>query len=205
MREAISNKFYIYEWYNIDTKEVFYVGKGKGNRYKVVKGRNSYFLNYHNKYSCAVRKVRQGMAEKEAYAYEIDLISYYKDINQCKCNIHEGGHGGVAGAKSNYETYRLKYMNTIIMRTAVDCAGENSNTIIPLSYEKEMALQLVMDEFDFVFADEYYGLKRDDKLLFCTMFEELMVEYDYNSYVQSLVDDGAYFSMDDFWEQQYKY
>lgn len=27
-------KFYVYEWYNIDTNEVFYVGKGCGNRYK---------------------------------------------------------------------------------------------------------------------------------------------------------------------------
>lgn len=27
--------FYIYEWYNTDTNEVFYVGKGVYNRYKV--------------------------------------------------------------------------------------------------------------------------------------------------------------------------
>ena len=28
-------KFYVYEWYNINTKEVFYVGKGSGKRYKI--------------------------------------------------------------------------------------------------------------------------------------------------------------------------
>lgn len=29
--------FYIYEWFNVDTNEVFYVGKGVYNRYKVKK------------------------------------------------------------------------------------------------------------------------------------------------------------------------
>ena len=26
------NEYYVYEWYNIDTNEVFYVGKGKKDR-----------------------------------------------------------------------------------------------------------------------------------------------------------------------------
>ena len=34
------NDFYVYEWFNIDTNEVFYVGKGRGKRYKEVKRRN---------------------------------------------------------------------------------------------------------------------------------------------------------------------
>ena len=28
------NEYYVYEWFIVDTNEVFYVGKGKGNRYK---------------------------------------------------------------------------------------------------------------------------------------------------------------------------
>lgn len=29
----MENNFYVYEWYNIDTQEIFYVGKGSGKRY----------------------------------------------------------------------------------------------------------------------------------------------------------------------------
>ena len=32
--------YYVYEWYNVDTGEILYVGKGTGNRYKVKHGRN---------------------------------------------------------------------------------------------------------------------------------------------------------------------
>lgn len=32
--------YYVYEWYNVDTGEILYVGKGKGYRYKVTHGRN---------------------------------------------------------------------------------------------------------------------------------------------------------------------
>lgn len=35
--------FYVYEWYNIDTNEIFYVGKGCGERYKQATKRNKLF------------------------------------------------------------------------------------------------------------------------------------------------------------------
>ena len=34
------NKFYVYEWYNVETNEIFYVGKGCNNRYKNISDRN---------------------------------------------------------------------------------------------------------------------------------------------------------------------
>lgn len=40
------NKAYVYEWYNVDTNEVFYVGKGINNRMHSMKNRNQYFLRY---------------------------------------------------------------------------------------------------------------------------------------------------------------
>lgn len=29
------NQFYVYEWFIVETEEVFYIGKGKGKRYKI--------------------------------------------------------------------------------------------------------------------------------------------------------------------------
>ena len=39
--------FYVYEYYNTETLEVFYVGKGTRNRYRVIAGRNELFLKYY--------------------------------------------------------------------------------------------------------------------------------------------------------------
>lgn len=45
----MKKEFYIYEWYNKDTKEIFYVGKGCGKRVRQIKGRNKLFLDYISK------------------------------------------------------------------------------------------------------------------------------------------------------------
>ena len=50
--------FYVYEWYNVDTNEIFYVGKGCGNRYKSISHRNQHFLNYYETHECAVRIIK---------------------------------------------------------------------------------------------------------------------------------------------------
>lgn len=89
----MKNDFYVYEWFNKDTDEVFYVGKGTGNRYKIKSNRNNYFKNYINKYKCDVRKIKDNITEKEAFALEIETIAKYKKINQCQCNLTIGGEG----------------------------------------------------------------------------------------------------------------
>ena len=108
------NDFYVYEWFNVDTKEVFYVGKGRGQRYKNVKQRNSYFINYHNKYKCDVRKVRNKLEENESFKLEIELIKKYKDIGQCKCNLSEGGEGSTFPEGSWNDLFRkLQYSHDV--------------------------------------------------------------------------------------------
>jgi hypothetical protein len=41
--EKEKKKFYIYCWYYEDTGQIFYIGKGQGDRYKSKKGRSSLF------------------------------------------------------------------------------------------------------------------------------------------------------------------
>lgn len=109
-----NNIFYVYEWFNEDTGEVFYVGKGKNKRYKDVKIRNQYFKNYYNKYNCNVRKVHQGLSEKDAFNIEIEFIKKYRDIGQCKCNIANGGEGSTYEEGSwNYLFRSLQYSHDI--------------------------------------------------------------------------------------------
>ena len=97
-----NNDFYVYEWYNEDTGEIFYVGKGRGNRYKNIKNRNEYFINYYNKYKCKSRKVKEDLTEDESLEFEIELIKKYKTKGMCKCNLTEGGEGSTYEKGSKY-------------------------------------------------------------------------------------------------------
>ena len=88
--------FYVYEWYNVNTEEIFYVGKGCGNRYKQTSKRNQKFKHYYENNECAVRIIKYFESENEAFEYEYQHIKELKENNQCFCNIDEGGHGGLA-------------------------------------------------------------------------------------------------------------
>ena len=88
------NIYYVYEWYIKDTNEVFYVGKGKGNRYKAAGHKNKKFLEIYNTNSCDVRFVKKDLTENEAFKLEIQLIDFYrKNTNYRLTNIANGGQG----------------------------------------------------------------------------------------------------------------
>lgn len=88
------NNFYVYEWYNINTNEVFYVGKGSGKRYKDKINRNKNFLEYIKNNSVNVRIVKYFENEEDSFQYEKQLTDYYRRKNQCQCNLIDGGYGG---------------------------------------------------------------------------------------------------------------
>ena len=84
----------MYEWYILPTEEVFYVGKGSGKRYKSISSRNKFFKDMYNTHQCNVRKVKDGLSEKEAFDYEKYLIKYYRDNTDYRLtNITDGGDG----------------------------------------------------------------------------------------------------------------
>lgn len=97
--EEKDNCYYVYEWFIIDTLEVFYVGKGKNMRRFLTK-RNDYFNKIYNKYKCAVRIVECNLTEQEAYELEKERIAELKIIGQAKANFHSGGLGGDTGYRA---------------------------------------------------------------------------------------------------------
>ena len=86
--------YYVYEWYNIDTGEILYVGKGTGNRYKVKCGRNHLLKDAFHKYNCQSRIIKEFEDEKDAFAYEYERIEELRSMGLCSCNICCGGMGG---------------------------------------------------------------------------------------------------------------
>lgn len=87
--------FYVYEWFNKNTNEIFYVGKGTKNRYKQIRKRNKLFLEYINNNECDVRIIKYFDNEEEAFNYEHIRICKLKNIGQYDCNLDNGGKGGI--------------------------------------------------------------------------------------------------------------
>lgn len=85
--------FYVYEWFIKDTNEVFYVGKGTGNRYRVRK-HNNFFNDMIKRYECDSRIVEYFENEIDAFDFEYLHIEELKKVGQCVCNIRYGGFGG---------------------------------------------------------------------------------------------------------------
>lgn len=89
--------YYVYEWYNIDTGEVFYVGKGKDYRYKNISHRNILFKNYYNTHNCNVRIIFNNLSEEDAFKKEIETIKYYKENTNYKLTNRTNGGEGSSG------------------------------------------------------------------------------------------------------------
>ena len=96
--------FYVYEWYIKETNEIFYVGKGSGQRYKVTYNRNKLFNEIIQKHNCDSRIIKYFQNEKDAFQYQAERIDELKKQGLCKCNIHSGGAGG----SSAYWTEKLR-------------------------------------------------------------------------------------------------
>lgn len=85
--------YYIYEWFIVETGEIFYVGKGTHLRYRVRK-HNQFFNDMIKRYHCDSRIIKEFETEKEAFDYEFERIAELKSQGQCVCNISKGGVGG---------------------------------------------------------------------------------------------------------------
>lgn len=88
-------EYYVYEWYNINTGKVFYVGTS-GNKYRYKdhnpKRRNHLFNEYYKNNNCSSRIVKDNLTQEEGWELEIKLIKEYQDKNQAQTNITPGGY-----------------------------------------------------------------------------------------------------------------
>ena len=104
----MNKDFYVYIWLINSTNEVFYVGKGKGDRCKHIRNRNKFFLDMYNSHDCHYEIVYNNLTEQEAFQKEVETIKYYKlnHPNYRLTNQTDGGEG-VSGWKPPL-TFRKK-------------------------------------------------------------------------------------------------
>lgn len=127
--------YYVYEWYNIDTGEIFYVGKGRGHRCrdKAPADRNKPFIKYitDNK-NCTYRKIMENLDEDSACKAEEKRIKELKAVGQCSCNIiARTTHRGVLYGEANGfygKTHTLEALKKMIEANSNGRnAGENNS------------------------------------------------------------------------------
>jgi len=95
--------FYVYFHYRVDTGECFYIGKGKNKRAFVSKRRNLFWCNIINKTDYKVVIAQYFEDEKDAFLFEIDMISRINPV----ANLTSGGEG-VSNVKVS-ESTRMKH------------------------------------------------------------------------------------------------
>ena len=87
--------YYIYFHYRNDTKTPFYVGKGKGYRYRDFSKskRNNFWKNIANKHGLTSVIAVENLSNTQALELEKMYISYFKSKGILLANLTDGGDG----------------------------------------------------------------------------------------------------------------
>lgn len=80
----INATYYVYEWFIVETGEVFYVGKGSGNRATSMKDRNDLFKEIRRENKCDYRILKYFTDNIEAFEYEKQRGLELKAIGQAR-------------------------------------------------------------------------------------------------------------------------
>lgn len=87
------NDFYIYLHTRQSDGRVFYVGKGRGSRYRSKAGRNRHWRNVATKHGLEAEILFDGLSEDEAFEEERNVISELRYFGEPLTNLTDGGEG----------------------------------------------------------------------------------------------------------------
>lgn len=85
--------YYVYQHRKADTNEVFYVGKGVGDRAYKERSRNDYWKRIVAKHGYKVAFIAKDLTEELAFLVEAETINLYKRLNIKLSNMTDGGEG----------------------------------------------------------------------------------------------------------------
>ena len=73
----MENKDYYVYVHKVKDGDIFYVGQGKGNRYKHIYDKSSEWQKVYNNNKCEVLKVKDNLTREESLILEAELILKY--------------------------------------------------------------------------------------------------------------------------------
>jgi hypothetical protein len=93
-----STSYMTYAHYRNDTNQIFYIGKGSGNRPFNTFNRSKYWKSVAEKHGYSIKILAQWNNENDAFVHEEFLISYFRNAGHPLVNSSSGGRGGSTGA-----------------------------------------------------------------------------------------------------------
>ena len=116
--------YYIYIWYIVGTLNVFYVGRGHGDRYKTLKKRTEYFMEFYDDHDCDSMIIMDHLSEEEAMIAEELVIAFFRGRGMALANIHNGGGAGGDVISHMPEDRKLKFVEKMTGINRERCATE---------------------------------------------------------------------------------
>lgn len=104
--------FYTYIHYTSDGNVPFYIGKGKGNRFKALSGRNRWWSFKVKKHGFVPEILAYWKNEQEAFEHEKFLISCFTAIGFKLVNLTNGGEGCSGLVRSEESKEKVRKANT---------------------------------------------------------------------------------------------
>lgn len=99
--------YYTYGHYKANSKELFYIGKGKSNRAYEKDSRSKFWNSIVNKNGHTVEIFANWESEKDAFLHEKFLIECFRDLTKL-CNLTDGGDGCSGYIWSDEQKEKLK-------------------------------------------------------------------------------------------------
>ena len=109
-KPSISHAFYTYAHINPTNNKIFYIGKGKANRFKQASKRNLHWQNIVNKHGFKAEILAYWESEQAALDHEKLLISCFRDMGYKLANRADGGK--INSGWKHSEQYK-QFMKTV--------------------------------------------------------------------------------------------
>lgn len=149
----LDTKYYIYHHINDNTGDIFYVGKGTGDRYKSKQGRSEFWNKYTKNIKWTATIVYDNLNESDAYSLEkneIERIGRRVKNNGTLVNILPGGQG----FPEHYISYRQE------LKKQLDLFGSDLLTHVIKELEPTLYKSLYIykdNEFDTFLKESGYA------------------------------------------------
>lgn len=114
---------YVYKHLTIDTREIFYIGKGKERRaFEKSNSRNKLWKNIVKKHGYIVEFIKENLTEEESLILEKEEIEKHKP----RANLSTGGRGGATGYKHTEESLKRRSATQSILKSTPEERLKNS-------------------------------------------------------------------------------
>ena len=148
-----NKNYYVYIWIREDYNTIFYVGKGKNDRAKTIKG-NIHFKRIYEKVPTHYELIYTNLTEKEAFDLEKETIHklVYEDGYSIQAKAYEGreikgrhlvnctfGGEGVSGHKLK------KMLNPLDLESKMGTMAKKENCINVMVFLKQKNIKVKLD------------------------------------------------------------